>query len=361
MSYDLELYTARKPKVEPPQIGNKGNILVDGPYDLEDDDIPESHLQVLSKRRVLSRIHLEGDLKPLDQSRVDVWLEELLRETKGVLIDLQKDRFETSSKSGQLDAHQDIVNDYGSMVFYLEDGEKFYKNGLEELLSEISHLLPEASPLRYGYYEPLQGRVDGNDFSELVSSFKEETDLFMKSKAPFGHIFMSIPCQKAFEKYHPKHFVRRKFLLGCINFEIRPKLFTQPAKLSKLQAFFERACVILNVVYAEIAVSGAHGNWGWYGLPDNQPHTICVGKRYQNVWPEVLESGHSIGRDHHIVSTDRLGNRPPRPPADMIAPGQDDGIPNLSSDELIDTRDVPPNYAKIFPFDFQFDLENHIW
>ncbi len=170
------------------------------------------------------------------------------------------------------------------------------------MLREISLLMPEATPARYGYYEPLQGRVEGGDVSELVSSFKEETDIFMKSKIPFGHIFMSIPCKKTFERWHPKHLIRRRFLLGRVCFELRPKLFAHPANFDRLKSLFEKLCITFDVVYADITQTDNWGSWFWYGLPDNQAHTICLSDAYQGVWPDVLQVGHKIGKHHHLVT-----------------------------------------------------------
>lgn len=336
--------------LDAPSIGDSCNIRVDGPDRVEKDDIPDNYLPVLGKKRVLFRIHLEGDLTASDQTIVDTWLDTVIAQTKGVLIDLQTDRFETATKSGQLEAQTDRPNDNGWMSFYVRDGESFYESGFEEMFRQISALMPEAIPTRWGYYEPLQGRVENGDITELVSSFKNETGIFMKAKTPFGHIFTSIPCKKTFENYHPKHRMRCRFLLGSIQFEIRPKMFSHPGDFSRLKALFEKLCVTLDVVYAEIVQTDHYKGWAWHGLPDHNPDTICVGNAYQSVWPDVLKSGRMIGNHHHLVTTDRFGNKPPRPPTELIAPSQG----GLHSDGK-------PVYAPVFPFNFKYDDKRYIW
>lgn len=326
------------------------NVRVDGPDFVEDEDLPVNYLPILGKKRVLFTIHLEGGLTSPDRTAVDAWLGKIISETKGVLVDLQTERFETPTRSGQLDALDFQPNDSGWMSFYFEDGEVFYETGFEGMLEDIAQLMPEALPVRYGEYEPLQSRVEDGDLSELVSSFKADTGTLLKSKAPFGDILVTVPCKKTFENWGPKHFVRREFLLGNVHFEVRPKLFTNPADFIRLKKVFEKLCVRLDVVYAHITRTNTWGSWFWYGLPDHQAHTICLGPAYQSVWTELLNHGRSIGTHHHLVSTDRFGNEPPRPPKNLVAPSQKHQNPGGK-----------PNYADVFPFDFSYDYDRYVW
>ena len=350
MSYDFELYSSRKLTLATPKISEGGNIRIDGPDHVEEEDIPVNYLPVLGKKRFLTRIHLEGDHTSSDQDVVDTWLRAIIHETKGVLIDLQTEQFETPTKSGQLVAMEAEVNKSGWMSFHFEDGEKFYETGFEEMLRETSQLMPEAVPTRYGYYEPLQGRIEQGDATELIASFKEETDILMQSKSPFGDIFVRTPCKKTFERWHPRHFIRREFLLCTVSFQLRPKLFTHPANFERLKSLFEKLCVTFDVVYAEINQRDDWGSWFWRGLPDHEPHTICLGPAYARVWPEVLKTGHKIGEHHNMLSSDRFGNKPPRPPRNLVAPDQKDKNPGGKTE-----------YASVFPFDYEFDYDSYIW
>jgi len=350
LSYDFDLYASRKQLIEKPQTSGGCIVRIDGPDRVEDEDLPANYLAILGKKRVLYRIHIEGEISASDQKSVNDWLKKVIAETRGVLIDHQTEQFETPTKSGNLEAHRDQPNDSGWMSFYFEDGEKFYKSGFEKMLQETAIAMPEAIPARYGYYEPLQGRVEDGDVSDLVASFKNETDIFMKAKTPFDHIFVSVPCQKTFEGIHPEHFIRRKFLLGSVCFELRPKLFAHLEKLDRLKSLFKRLCVAFDVTYAEIVQTDDRGSWFWCGLPDNQAHTICVGSAYQNVWPEVLEAGYKNGKNHRVVTTDQFGNKPPRPPKELIAPDQTHVAPTGK-----------PKLAPVFPFDYKFGFDKYIW
>lgn len=350
MSYDFELFAGRKHVLKPPSTSDTCNVRVDGPDRAEDEDLPQNYRPFLGKKRFLFRIHLEGELSPTDQQTIDKWLGAIVAQTKGVLIDLQTEHFETPTKSGQLEVLATKPNESGWMTFYFEDGERFFESGFAAMIEKISLLMPEAAPTRFGYYEPLQGRIEGNDFSELVSSYKNQTDPFMKSKTPFGHVFLSTPCKKTFERHHPQHFIRRHFLMGKVAFEIRPKLFTNRASHERLIKLFETLCISLDVTYAEITPTDEKGSWFWCGLPDNQPHTICLGSAYQGAWPEALTTGFKIGAHHHLVTTDRFGNKPPRPPRELVAPNQ----------ENKDLRGKL-EFAPVFPFDYKFDYDKYIW
>lgn len=350
MSYDFELFASSKHVLLSPSTSANCNVRIDGPERVEDEDVPNYYLPVLGKKRVLFRIHLEGEISRTDEETIDRWLGAIVSQTKGVLIDMQTENFETPTKSGKLDSSTTKTSENGWMTLYFEDGEGFFESGFSAMLEELSLSMQEAAPTRFGYYEPLQGRIENGDFSELLSSFANATDLFMKSKAPFGHVFLNIPCKKTFERYHPKHFIRRHFLMGCVAFEIKPILFTNRLVLERLLKFFERICVSLDVAYAEITKTDKMSSWFWYGLPDNQPHTICLGSAYQGVWPEILKTGRKIGTHHHIVTTDRFGNKPLCPPKELVAPGQENLNPGGA-----------PEFAPVLPFNYKFDYERFVW
>jgi len=351
MSYDFELYAARKHSFEQLRTSAESNVLLTGPDLLEVEDIDRSYLPLVGKRRFLYRIHLEGNFNANDQRRADVWLNELVAKSNGVLIDLQTDVYSTKTKTGKVAPDDTKDEGFGRMSFYFGDGEGFYERGFERMLQCIADNMPKALPQRYGYYEPLQGRVENGDFSALIAAFHQEPDLFMKCQTPFSHIFISVPCKKTFERYHPKHFIRRKFLLGHVSFELKAKLFSNPSLLENLQTLFTELCLLLDVTYAEIVKAYEGGpSWLWYGLPDTSPESICIGKAYQSVWPEISNVGRKIGRYHRIVSSDRFGNTPPKPPVELIAPDQGERDPRET-----------PKYAKVFPFEYHFDRNTYIW
>lgn len=352
MSYDFELYASRTQTLADPPELDGGNIVLDGPDRVEVEDLPREYLSVLGKKRLLYRIHLEGEIGEQDRSVVNDWLRALIIGSNGILIDQQTETFEAVDKSGSVSASGGKGKELGSMSFVFEDGERFYASGFENMLARISETLSAAMPTRYGYYEPLQGKTKQGEYSAIVSDFQKDTALLLKSPSPFGHISLSVPCDKTFEKYHPHHFLRRHHLLGSIRFELRPRLFANPSLLSSLEDLFKALCVELDVVYAEVLdTAEPETAWFWYGLPSRKAtHAICVGPAYQDVWPESSRGGELVGGRHRVFFVDRFGNTPPKPPSALIAP-------DVYSKDLRDK----PQCAPIFPFDYEFDVNKYIW
>ncbi|MEO0939083.1 MAG: hypothetical protein AAFY38_13095 [Pseudomonadota bacterium] len=354
MSYDFDLYTSRTaPLPTPPGA----QIRVDGPDRVEGDDLAPEIAKVIGRKRQLFRIHIEGDTRALDPGAFDRWLSDVVAASKGVLIDLQTDSFQSETKSGTL-APGAAPPPSGWMNFHLKDGEGFYAQGLKDALATTFRLLPAAAPTRFGHYEPLRGTVDGGDFAPLIAAYHEDTQLFMKAKAPFGHIFVSTTCAATGARYHPQHYVRRHVTLSGLNFELRPAVFAKPKLMAQVMALFEALCLQLDVVYAEITRADHSGAWFWYGLPKTAPQTCVIGPAYHAIWPELL-TGRRIGPDHILLTTDRFGAAP-RVPDALIAPEQKPAWDPVE-ERFLDRRDTPPRYAELYSFDRSFDLNTYRW
>lgn len=351
MSYDFELYARRAQSLPSLATQDGSNVVLDGPYTLEPEDIPEDIQRIVGAKRQLYRIHLEGKLTPKDQTAVEGWLGGLVLATQGVLIDLQTNHFETPTKSGHVVQVPDRLREQWWMTFSFENGEGFYEVGFETMLRRITTVMPEALPQRWGYYEPLQHKVENGDVSALIAGFKNETDVLQKAQTPFGHISMWIPCKKTSDRFRPTHFLKRRFALGNVAFEVKPKVFSSPAVMAKLLALFEDLCVELDVVYGAILKEGAiDAEWLWWrGVPQVRQHTVCIGAAYRAVWPEFVDVGKPIGRHHCVVTTDRFGNSPPPPPSRLMSP------------DIGHNPGGAPHYAAIFPFDFKYDYKTYVW
>lgn len=335
MSFDLDLYAARAFEL-PPLDG----LSIDGPLLVQTEDIEPGIAAVVGKRRLLWQIHLTD----VDWPLVEAWVSQVLSLSKGVIIDLQANTFETATKRGHLRTEGRARPDPVWMNFWFSDGERFHAEGLAQLLATLAEIKPKALPQRYGFWEPLQHKVEG-DFAPLLQAFAEEPKLLLQAKTPFGGIHLSIPCKATYAGFHPDHWLRSHFLLARLSFEVKPT--------EDLREMFERLCLQLDVVYAEITgpMSHAAGSWFWRGLPDGPKRAICIGPNYRRVWPEAQAFGYEVGT-HRLFYAARDGSGlPPIPPA-LVAPYRS-----------LNNRDPQaiPEFAPLFPFDFSFDPNVKVW
>ncbi len=352
MSTEFEIYAPRPIELLPPDTGALSQVVVDGPYTLDDDDIDLSVLPHVGKRRVFYRIHMEGRFEPLELAMVEAWFTEILESTRAVLIDQQNETYQTKTKSGKIVPVESKRTEYGRLRFFFEDGEAFYDSGFEWLLNFLADELPEALPYKFGHWEPLEGRIEGRDFAQAVEWFQKDTDLFMQAKTPFALIsLLGIACKKKFEGYHPKHWQRRWFYLSSLDFDLRPVLFSKPKVMERVRRVFQAISLELDVVYSDLSQhEDRTKHYTWAGLPRLTPDMMCVGKVYGEVWPELEGLGEMIGPHHRFVGTDRFGNAPPTPPERLMQPAEP---------ELNDRG--PLILADVFPFDYTYDENKYIW
>ncbi|MEL6586428.1 MAG: hypothetical protein AAFQ50_07165 [Pseudomonadota bacterium] len=445
MSYDFALYTTRAYDLVPPDLGPGALLGLYGPDRCEDEDLPPEYLPTLGRRRLMYGLTLEGDPTPAAAARLDAWLRDAVVQTKGILIDLQTESWESPTKSGvlgppptarkarlqyhlyteddapfpdppeaditiappqqitpedvppeylpaigdarvqhvvqitgkpkraQLDAMEDWLMDQraarrGTLIdlqtgawfsrrsagqirrktvepptlsLNIKDAEGFYRTGFAQMLAILTDCFPEVFPLRYGLWEPLQHRIErGQDLAPLLRMFHDEGGLLLKARAPFGHVGLSIPCEKRMAQFHPDHPTRRYLLVANIRFDLSTKVFTDPGLLTRVEDMFKRLCTELNVLHGEIRREGAGGfGWFWNGLPHGNRHMVCLGPTYQALWPEARAAGVPLGARHLLMTTDRRGTAPPP-------------VPEALRNPLQDTGQAAPQFAPVMPFGF---------
>jgi hypothetical protein len=357
MSYDLSLYSAKPIDIGIPSLSSDGWLEVSGPMEVQSDDLSEGELAAVGKRHLLWQISISNQNSEQDWSRIEAWLARALISTKGVVIDPQSSTYQTATRRGQLKREAKPVSDPSWLCFWFKDGESFHASGLGKLLDTLVAVLPEALPRRYGDYEPLQSKVAGSDYGPLLAAFNDNPDLLMKAASPFGHIMMSIPCKKKFSNWHPRHFIRRHFLLACIKMEVKPSYFQSIAARDSLLLLFERLSIDLNVVYSEFTgpQHNPWGSWFWDGLPDKSPRAFCIGSEYRSVWPKAEKFGREIGPHHRLFVAARDGSSLPPVPPELLSPTS---VPLAAGDRNLQG---PPILAQVFPFSFTYSPDKYIW
>ena len=338
MSYDLQLYLSKAQPLTPPPTGETFQFAVDSPARCEDDDVPPEYRPLIGRRRWLVGIYIEGAAPPDALADFEDWLAEQLKATKGVVIDPQAGTWQSAAKLGVLPGTLPSVDiTFGEMNFYMEDANAFYNKGFARMLEVIREVMPDALPTRFGEFEPLQGQVEDGDTRDLEAAFRATPRIFMKAKTPFSHIYLSIPCDKELEGWHPNHFLKDHYLAARVTFELRPKAFEN----SQLVNLFRALSDALGVFYADLRKSESPIRaWFWTGLPAGPVEAFAIGPPYSALWSEAVKRGVALSDGRVFVAPTRLDPVLPTPPEDLADPGE----------EFQPHQGGTSQYAKTFPF-----------
>ncbi|MBY6046525.1 hypothetical protein [Vannielia litorea] len=294
----------------------------EGPRLLTSDQIPEAHRAAAGGRQHMWQVTVEGALDAHRQDRLEVLLASVLHTHDAVLIDEAAERFVTALDSGPLASAARLVQQQpGELSFFFEDANAFHPSRAAAFLSALAEHLPQALPRRFGPWEPLQGKVEGRDLSELARAWEDTPDLLLKAATPFGHIFCSLLTTKALEGYHPNHFIRRDCVVGRIAFELRPKAFTDPALIEAIIAFMPHAAEITGAFYAELRQGECpQRSWFWRGLPPGPARALLLGPPYTALWPEAAALGTELSGGRLLLRTRPGQPELPEPPAALLMP-----------------------------------------
>jgi hypothetical protein len=346
---------------------------VSGPQEIEPDDLLESELAVVGKRRLVWQMSLSNQTSEKDWAQIQVWLSKALAATKGVVIDRQTGTYKTATRQGQLRRVSKPARDPSWLCFWFKDGEGFHAHGLQKLLETLAEVLPEALPRSFealpsdlrDLLNPLQGKVQGNDYRPLLAAFAKNPDVSLVAAPPFGDMWASIPCATKFSGYPANHPIRRNFLLGHLKIQIRAACFEKSSLVDKVMKLFERLCLELQVVYAEFTAPQYNpwGSWFWDGLPDRSPRAFCIGAEYRSVWPEAEEFGKEIGPSHRLFIAARDGSGLPKIPPKLLSPTTVPLAAGNMATIVAQNRNLhePPLLAELFPFDFNYAPDKYIW
>ena len=165
-------------------------IDVDGPVRVESDDLPDDLAGVVTRPTWLVAIHLPGGYDgTVDRWALDLAIH-LARAGDGAVFDPQSDQVVwpsgvTPRKRGGTEERIRTVQ----LVWYLPAG-RLGPDAVERWLGLVNEYLPAAAPVRFGPYEPFQGRVDRDGPDAIVEAWREQASidrggmLFWSATAP---------------------------------------------------------------------------------------------------------------------------------------------------------------------------------
>ncbi|AMB42036.1 MULTISPECIES: hypothetical protein [Paenarthrobacter] len=214
MSYDLTVYCPGSPTIEevallvgntrgfhvdPANSNDTGVVVlrgvkrdysftVDGPFTVEVEDVPEEVAAVLSDAATMFQILVEGTQETEIPHGVR-FAKKLAKACHGVAVDEQTDEVWPKPRVARTPSAAKEKRAVNSVwVSWLLPEDELPEDFLARYLQMAQELLPQAVPVRFGKYEPLQGRFDtaGAEgfITEYYNSEINDWSLYYKNPSP---------------------------------------------------------------------------------------------------------------------------------------------------------------------------------
>jgi hypothetical protein len=176
MSYDFEVVCSDEPKGAPLEDARKAlpNIAtLDGPFQVEPDDVAEAALVYVLAPKYLLQISVPAARTERDLTRARSAGTKLALAFRGALYDPQE-----GTVIWPRGKPKRYVRPTGEERIRLVKLEWFCpssvaEGGAERFLGTLRRFCPEAVPTRFGFYEPMQGRLDPGDDSPFIAAWSE--------------------------------------------------------------------------------------------------------------------------------------------------------------------------------------------
>jgi hypothetical protein len=336
------------------RVGDPGGrtIDIDGPARVEPDDLPDDLAGIVTRAGWLVEIHLPGGYDDFaDRWALDLAIG-LARAGQGAVFDPQADRIAwpsgvTPRKRGAVEERIRTLE----LVWYLP-ASHLGPDVADRWLDLVHEHLPTVAPVRFGSYEPFQGRMDKDGPDAFVDAWRAEATiewggmLFWWAKSPGLGGSVSFPDPR--DDFRPSRLGRAVRLSTAL--DARPlhrdpdmsdavvELFAHVA--DGLGAFYAGGCVERDVImrrgrvgYDSRSESGPmpRSKW-WVGLPALPTWLAWFGDPYRQLLEGRLIGGNVTQRRSGLLL--RCGPEPMD--VDELRDGT---FPDLPS-ELLATRRV---------------------
>lgn len=325
MSYDLQIWSVKRPSVESDSprglrwtqsadsmsvVMRDWQITVE-PADLvHQEDIPVDVASALPGIRYLTELNLQPfDASNSAKATLVRIASAVAKASHGLVYDPQTDELITPRGVKRFipqarDERFSIIE----LGFWFLDVRIFSPDHMEGFLDLCDTLLPEALPRRYGLYEPPQYVRDVRaGRAHLLTFLHENLDgspVLYTTRPVLG---LGFSCTK--ERYHPRNGFRSNY----VSVEIEASVIQQPGWQEQLRRFWVAICRHLNPFYSDVRtlkgyvrMGGTYGSdhkseehpirsWFWRGVPGELGHAIAIGEPYIDLWPQASMEGERHG------------------------------------------------------------------
>lgn len=249
------------------------SFTVDGPDNLEPEDVPAEVTQVVLGPRYLWSVLVEGSAASEVPHAVR-FARRLAQALDGAVCDQQTDELWTRSKSRRIQkpAREQRISEVHLDWFARRDAVPPDVVGL--YLDTVTRYLPEALPRRFGEYEPFQGKYDQVGAEGFAQAWRDATSLlFFSGSGPvIGGTFNAGPAEA-----HPDKF-------WSMSLTLHISAFNDSAWSDALRNVFVMLADGLPAFYATAQVTRGHiwnGRASWI---DNQTEWPMMPLRYRVGW-----------------------------------------------------------------------------
>jgi hypothetical protein len=357
--------------------GEERTIDIDGPNRVELDDLPDDLAGVVSRANWLVEIHVPAASHPdLLRAALDLAIH-LARSTDGAVFDPQADRIAwpsgvTPSVRGSNEVRIRVVE-----LDWFVPASAVPPEAATRWLALAERMVPAALPVRFGGYEPFQGRVDRDGTEAFVRAWQDEATVPFGSAlywtAAGGGLSGSVTFPDTRHELRPARLGR--VLRLTADFDARP-LHRDPARCEAIAEFFVAVAETFGAAFAAGSVtrdtivrrgrtwSDQRTEWPpipraswWVGLPALPSWLSWYGPAYRDLVANALPvdltatraSGLLVRHGAEPKDIDELQGVASPLPADLLARRRD-GAPVDPEVRIGLTSGPPSEPAEVIPW-----------
>jgi hypothetical protein len=287
VSYDLAVFTSDRPELP----ADPGGCEVDGPLAAEDEDAPPIVAAALLRVRWTVQISMPASRTRRDVKAVERFSRAVADSGRGVVYDPQADAIVWPRNPAKLRAVDAVEHGDERVELQWLFARRLTAADAHALLAVLRDAIPEAVPVRFGDYEPMQGKLDRDGDDAFAALWDGESDPFWNGRPPVEYGFVGLhrgfgaalpPAER--EALIPTVAGRRAIAAHELSIEFFASVAGDPRWLDAIVALFARVADELGAFFAgafhnerEVALNGRF----WLGLPPDALWLAWLGPAYR--------------------------------------------------------------------------------